>query len=72
MTSWCYYITSDVRSIDETKSSVDMFAKTNCIVQSNGKILWATPAITKSSCQVDITYFPFDTQVCSLKFGQLL
>ena len=47
-----------------------MFAKTNCIVQSNGNVLWLTSAITKSSCQVDITYFPFDTQVCILKFGQ--
>ena len=24
---------------------------------------------TQSSCEIDMSYFPFDTQVCFLKFG---
>ena len=56
-------------SVDEAKSSTDIFAATNCIVQSSGQVLWVTPSITKSSCLIDITYFPFDMQKCPLKFG---
>ena len=32
-------------------------------VYSNGKVLWVTQSIFKSSCSLDITDFPFDIQV---------
>lgn len=32
-------------------------------------MLWVVPAMIKSSCQVDVRYFPFDEQKCVLKFG---
>ncbi|CAB1327075.1 unnamed protein product [Coregonus sp. 'balchen'] len=33
------------------------------------EITWDMPAITKSSCVVDVSYFPFDWQWCNLTFG---
>ncbi|XP_006859979.1 PREDICTED: neuronal acetylcholine receptor subunit alpha-6 isoform X2 [Chrysochloris asiatica] len=43
--------------------------KTKALVQYDGMITWTPPAIFKSSCPMDITFFPFDHQNCSLKFG---
>ncbi|KAK3590159.1 hypothetical protein CHS0354_041213 [Potamilus streckersoni] len=35
---------------------------------SDGTVDWWPYVILQSTCKVDITYFPFDTQTCSLKF----
>ncbi|KAL2762002.1 neuronal acetylcholine receptor subunit beta-3 isoform 2 [Daubentonia madagascariensis] len=42
---------------------------TKVIVKSNGTIIWTPPASYKSSCTMDVTFFPFDRQNCSMKFG---
>ncbi|CAH8513261.1 unnamed protein product [Schistosoma bovis] len=36
---------------------------------SDGSVLWNPMGIFKSTCSVDIKYFPFDRQKCVLKFG---
>ncbi|CAF1133928.1 unnamed protein product [Adineta ricciae] len=35
----------------------------------NGTIKWDPPVIYKSYCAIDIQYYPFDIQNCSMKFG---
>lgn len=43
--------------------------ETNVVIRCDGQIRWDSPAITKSSCKVDVSYFPFDGQQCPLTFG---
>ncbi|XP_062864547.1 neuronal acetylcholine receptor subunit alpha-9 [Trichomycterus rosablanca] len=42
---------------------------TNVVLRYTGEITWDAPAITKSTCVVDVSYFPFDSQQCKLTFG---
>uniref|UniRef100_A0A1I8FT32 Neur_chan_LBD domain-containing protein n=1 Tax=Macrostomum lignano TaxID=282301 RepID=A0A1I8FT32_9PLAT len=39
------------------------------MIDSNGTVFWPIPTKLRSSCKVDVTYFPFDEQMCDLKFG---
>uniref|UniRef100_H2SSZ3 Cholinergic receptor nicotinic beta 3 subunit a n=1 Tax=Takifugu rubripes TaxID=31033 RepID=H2SSZ3_TAKRU len=42
---------------------------TKAIVRWDGTITWTPPASYKSACNMDVTFFPFDRQNCSMKFG---
>ncbi|XP_034539015.1 neuronal acetylcholine receptor subunit alpha-9-like [Notolabrus celidotus] len=50
---------------DEFSSSME----TNVVLRNDGQVMWDQPAITKSSCSVDVAFFPFDLQECHLTFG---
>ena len=39
------------------------------IVSSDGIVKWRPPSIFKSTCQIDIQKFPYDSQRCYMKFG---
>lgn len=38
-------------------------------VNHTGHVTWFPPAIYKTACKIDVRYFPFDEQNCTLKFG---
>uniref|UniRef100_G3TEW6 Acetylcholine receptor subunit epsilon n=1 Tax=Loxodonta africana TaxID=9785 RepID=G3TEW6_LOXAF len=40
----------------------------NVLVLEGGSVSWLPPAIYRSTCAVEVTYFPFDWQNCSLVF----
>ncbi|CAF3279536.1 unnamed protein product [Rotaria socialis] len=41
----------------------------NAMIIHNGNVFWPIPTRLKSTCQIDVTYFPYDEQECKLKFG---
>lgn len=36
---------------------------------SNGTVVWKPPTMFRSTCEIDVEYFPFDIQTCYLRFG---
>lgn len=43
----------------------------NVLVFPSGLCYWLPPAIFRSSCSINVNYFPFDWQNCTLKFTSL-
>ena len=43
--------------------------KNPLLVTSHGTVRWLVPVILKSSCKLNVHYFPFDEQFCRLKFA---
>ncbi|KAL7668338.1 hypothetical protein ACOME3_009041 [Neoechinorhynchus agilis] len=40
-----------------------------CKVFHNGTVIWRPMSMFKSTCQIDIRRFPYDEQICKMKFG---
>ncbi|XP_050510436.1 acetylcholine receptor subunit alpha-L1-like [Diabrotica virgifera virgifera] len=52
-----------------TSTAVNQFGNTHFLAYSDGKVLWVPPAQLVVLCGLNLKYWPFDTQECSLKFG---
>ena len=42
---------------------------TKATLYPDGRVHWEPPATYKSSCTIDVEFYPFDEQLCTLKFG---
>lgn len=63
--AWCPDITlySDIRQDNYDTS------RYNVIVTHDGMVSFLFPFVAKTSCKMNVAYFPFDEQSCKLKFG---
>jgi len=61
--------TPDLLLYNSADEKFDGTYQTNVVVGSDGHCLFIPPGIFKSTCKIDITWFPFDDQQCDLKFG---
>uniref|UniRef100_A0A183C240 Neur_chan_LBD domain-containing protein n=1 Tax=Globodera pallida TaxID=36090 RepID=A0A183C240_GLOPA len=59
----------DIVLFNNADGNYEVSFMSNVIVDYRGNMLWVPPAIYKSSCIIDVEYFPFDEQVCHLIFG---
>ncbi|XP_018022912.1 acetylcholine receptor subunit alpha-type acr-16 [Hyalella azteca] len=59
----------DVLMYNSADEGFDGTYQTKVVVSSNGNCLYIPPGIFKSTCKIDITWFPFDDQKCKMKFG---
>ena len=46
--------------------------KTRVRVHNDGLCYWAAPFVFKTSCHINVQDFPYDKQMCTLKFGSWL
>jgi len=65
---WC----PDVLLYNSVHTEFDSSYATNMIVYSNGVVSWIPPGIFRISCQIDITWFPFDEQRCTFKYDTVI
>ncbi|KAF0770456.1 acetylcholine receptor subunit alpha-type acr-16-like isoform X4 [Aphis craccivora] len=59
----------DILMYNSADEKFDGTYQTNVVVRHNGTCLYVPPGIFKSTCKIDITWFPFDDQNCLMKFG---
>ncbi|RNA33865.1 acetylcholine receptor subunit beta-like 1 [Brachionus plicatilis] len=61
--------TPDIILFNNAHGKYEVSYKCNVVLYQQGGVLWIPPAIYKSSCKIDVKYFPFDQQVCEMIFG---
>ncbi|EFO23093.1 acetylcholine receptor protein [Loa loa] len=61
--------TPDLVLYNNAAGDPDITIFTDALVAYDGRVLWQPPAIYKSFCPIDVTWFPYDSQHCEMKFG---
>uniref|UniRef100_A0A1I8JFT5 Neuronal acetylcholine receptor subunit alpha-7 n=1 Tax=Macrostomum lignano TaxID=282301 RepID=A0A1I8JFT5_9PLAT len=59
----------DILLYNSADEKFDATYPTNVVIEHTGLMTYIPPGMFRSTCKIDITWFPFDTQVCKLKFG---
>ncbi|TKR69550.1 hypothetical protein L596_021694 [Steinernema carpocapsae] len=59
----------DIVLFNNADGNYEVSYHSNVVVDYHGDVMWVPPAIYKSSCRIDVEYFPFDEQTCVLVFG---
>ncbi|KAK0397036.1 hypothetical protein QR680_001950 [Steinernema hermaphroditum] len=61
--------TPDLVLYNNAAGDPDITIFTDALVAYDGRVFWQPPAIYKSFCPIDVTWFPYDLQNCNMKFG---
>ncbi|CEF60228.1 Nicotinic acetylcholine receptor family and Neurotransmitter-gated ion-channel transmembrane domain and Neurotransmitter-gated ion-channel family and Neurotransmitter-gated ion-channel ligand-binding domain and Nicotinic acetylcholine-gated receptor, transmembrane domain-containing protein [Strongyloides ratti] len=61
--------TPDLVLYNNAAGDPDITIFTDALVAYDGRVFWHPPAIYKSFCPIDVTWFPYDSQKCNMKFG---
>ncbi|CAF0762458.1 unnamed protein product [Adineta ricciae] len=59
----------DIVLYNNADGNYEVTLMTKATVYYDGRVIWEPPAIYKSSCTIDVEFFPFDIQHCQMKFG---
>uniref|UniRef100_A0A0N5CG95 Neur_chan_LBD domain-containing protein n=1 Tax=Strongyloides papillosus TaxID=174720 RepID=A0A0N5CG95_STREA len=59
----------DIVLFNNADGNYEVSYHSNVVVDYKGNVQWVPPAIYKSSCTIDVEYFPMDQQICHLIFG---
>ncbi|CAH1793639.1 unnamed protein product [Owenia fusiformis] len=54
---------------DEHRSSIQLYSDVLITSYHTGYTIWLVPGVVKTSCQIDMTFYPFDTQQCEIQIG---
>ncbi|XP_013406862.1 acetylcholine receptor subunit alpha-like 1 [Lingula anatina] len=59
----------DVVLYNNADGNYEVTLLTKATVYPTGRVEWEPPAIYKSACPINVEFFPFDEQTCTMKFG---
>ncbi|GMR47267.1 hypothetical protein PMAYCL1PPCAC_17462 [Pristionchus mayeri] len=59
----------DILLFNSADEKFDASFPVNFVVEHTGDVLLSPPGIVRLSCRIDITWFPYDEQICFMKFG---
>jgi len=63
------WLTLHVIFVQSADGNFEVTLATKAMLHYSGRVEWKPPAIYKSSCEIDVEFFPFDEQTCVMKFG---
>lgn len=59
----------DVVLFNNWDGNYEVTLMTKATLKHTGEVYWEPPAIYKTSCVMNVEYFPYDEQSCFMKFG---
>ncbi|KAL5110258.1 Acetylcholine receptor subunit alpha-like 2 [Taenia crassiceps] len=59
----------DIVLYNNADGKYEITTLTRAEVFFNGTVRWMPPALYLSACRIDMEYFPYDEQICSMRFG---
>jgi len=49
--------------------NVEHYGSVPVLAYNSGQVIWVPPMVTRTECPMDLTYYPFDKQMCSIYMG---